>query len=580
MEALLHVGLSNCLMALGLACVAAYVGRWCRRPAVSHGLWLLVLLKLVTPPLLLIPISWPASEPPPALEEAPAPVHVHPEAMAAAPTRQAASLPQAGRLADEPGPDQERPAIVGPPVGGLPADGADVAEGQRPEPAAQARAEAEPLLARRARGNAGDELPWWQLVGALWLAGSVCWFGVAGARIRAFRNLLNHAQAAPEELQTQAEELATRLGLRRCPQVWLVPGVLAPMLWAVGRAPRLLLPEDLLGRLDEAQRATLLAHELAHLRRRDHWVRMLELLVLGLYWWFPLVWWARRELREAEEECCDAWVVWALPEAPRTYATALVETLDFLAGARPALPPVASGIGQVTQLRRRLTMIMRGNTPRALTGAGVLGLLGLAAVLLPLVPSWAQDRPADGEEQQQREQQERREQLQKSRAELEKMAQELAKVREQLARQQAEVERKARELQEALERLRRDEAKDFKPYPKPDPRAKPMPTPRYPFGGRPGAPVDLGKRLDELERKLDTVLRELQDLRRDMGRGRPGQQPQPKGARGGGAGGSPGYPGGGGLPGLPGLPPGAAPGAPPTVPGVPAPPATPVPPRR
>ena len=51
----------------------------------------------------------------------------------------------------------------------------------------------------------------------------------------------------------------------------------------------------------------VLAHELAHLKRRDHWVRRLEAIVLGLYWWYPGAWWARRQLERAEEECCDAW---------------------------------------------------------------------------------------------------------------------------------------------------------------------------------------------------------------------------------------------------------------------------------
>src|SRR6202022_2157966 len=97
-------------------------------------------------------------------------------------------------------------------------------------------------------------------------------------------------------------------------------------------------------RLTSEQQTTLLTHELAHLRRRDHWVRGLELVVTGLYWWHPIVWWARRELRQAEEECCDAWVVAALPRAAKAYAIALMETLDFLSEARPALPLGASGI--------------------------------------------------------------------------------------------------------------------------------------------------------------------------------------------------------------------------------------------
>src|SRR5205807_8511207 len=135
--------------------------------------------------------------------------------------------------------------------------------------------------------------------------------------------------AAPAELQDRTRRLAERLGLRYCPAVRLVPGRLSPMLWAAGGSPEILVPEGLLGQVRGEQLDTLLLHELAHLRRRDHWVRALELLALGLYWWHPAVWWARRELRETEEQCCDAWVVSVLDGSRRSYAEALVETLDF-----------------------------------------------------------------------------------------------------------------------------------------------------------------------------------------------------------------------------------------------------------
>jgi beta-lactamase regulating signal transducer with metallopeptidase domain len=60
------------------------------------------------------------------------------------------------------------------------------------------------------------------------------------------------------------------------------------------------LPMRLLSALDKQQTAMVLAHELAHLRRRDHWVRGLELVVSVLYWWNPLVWWVRRRLHAVE----------------------------------------------------------------------------------------------------------------------------------------------------------------------------------------------------------------------------------------------------------------------------------------
>ena len=64
METLLRAGLSNAVAATVLALVVACLSRpLARRPAVLHWLWLLVLLKLVTPPIYEVPIPWPMRSP-------------------------------------------------------------------------------------------------------------------------------------------------------------------------------------------------------------------------------------------------------------------------------------------------------------------------------------------------------------------------------------------------------------------------------------------------------------------------------------------------------------------------------------
>src|SRR5437899_9575783 len=62
MQTLLEVGLSNAAAATALAVVALVGARCCRHRAVTHALWLLVLVKLVTPPLVPVHLSWPSSE--------------------------------------------------------------------------------------------------------------------------------------------------------------------------------------------------------------------------------------------------------------------------------------------------------------------------------------------------------------------------------------------------------------------------------------------------------------------------------------------------------------------------------------
>ena len=188
------------------------------------------------------------------------------------------------------------------------------------------------------------------------------------------------------------------MGLSYHPPVLIVRDVISPMLWGIGRRTRLLFPVNLLARLDAAARETLIAHELAHFRRGDHWVRAFELVVSGLYWWNPIVWWARHEIEIAEEECCDAWVIEQFPTTPRCYAEALLETIDFLSGEGLILPPAAVGLGRVPFLRRRLTAIMRGAAPKAMSGRARLTFVLVSAALLPwhpgLTPAVARPSPA------------------------------------------------------------------------------------------------------------------------------------------------------------------------------------------
>jgi beta-lactamase regulating signal transducer with metallopeptidase domain len=219
----------------------------------------------------------------------------------------------------------------------------------------------------------------------LWLAGSAGWGVTNLVWVRRFSRRLVSALPADQETLDRGVELAADMGLRTCPPIVVLDHPVSPLLWACGRQIRIVLPALLLERLSPAERDSLLVHELAHYRRRDHWVRVLELIVTGLYWWHPVVWLARRELERTEEECCDAWVIGQFPESPRSYAEAILATIDFISERRVVLPPAASGVADVPALERRLRQIMCERVPKSLSNATRWCLVVLT-LILPMQP--------------------------------------------------------------------------------------------------------------------------------------------------------------------------------------------------
>ena len=265
MQLLVLAMLSNALVATGLALVPLILGRLGRSPALVHILWLVVLLKLVTPPIVAVPL---------AITSVPRPVilPVAPEPDFSLELR--ATAPQAQILNS-----LEPIAEYGIKKGDEQAD-------------AEARHHANSTSKITLRGITLWPLPRWPLAFlALVVTGAlVCWC-VAAVRIVRLQSLLGDLRPAPNEVQAQVHKVARQLGLNRPPTVWLAPGRVPPMLWALGWQARLLLPAGLWPDLDEGQRVALLTHELAHLKRKDHWVRWLDLAVTGLYWWHPVLWW-------------------------------------------------------------------------------------------------------------------------------------------------------------------------------------------------------------------------------------------------------------------------------------------------
>ncbi|HUO83533.1 MAG TPA: M56 family metallopeptidase [Thermoanaerobaculia bacterium] len=115
-------------------------------------------------------------------------------------------------------------------------------------------------------------------------------------------------------------------------------------------SPIILMPVNALAGLSPRQIETILAHELAHVRRDDYLVNLLQSIVETLFFYHPAVWWISNRVRAEREHCCDDIAVRLCGDA-RGYAEALTRLEELRADLiHTAL--AASGGSLLTRIRR------------------------------------------------------------------------------------------------------------------------------------------------------------------------------------------------------------------------------------
>jgi beta-lactamase regulating signal transducer with metallopeptidase domain len=223
-----------------------------------------------------------------------------------------------------------------------------------------------------------------------WLVGIGVVALIQLVRLWRFRRRLAKALPAPSVVRRTVEDVSAEIGLAKAPETLLIDARISPLVWW-GRSPTLVIPSRLWAQLDKHGRRAILCHELAHLRRRDHWIIWVEQAVGLAYWWNPLVWWVRKRIQEEADLACDAWVTWLMPRDRRAYAEALLRTRQFLNSSRADVPVggMAAASGRARDFARRITMVMtKSERPRrSMTGfvlAAAVVALGWATS-----PAWS-----------------------------------------------------------------------------------------------------------------------------------------------------------------------------------------------
>jgi uncharacterized protein (TIGR03435 family) len=184
------------------------------------------------------------------------------------------------------------------------------------------------LLETVSRAPSAQFLPW---VVAIWLMGAITfWIRLIGGWIAAARIGSTLVRPAPPEWRQTLSRLKARVGVTRPVRLLTSALVQAPAVVGWLR-PVVLLPISALTGLPSGHIEALLIHELAHIRRHDYLVNILQSVAEALLFYHPAVWWVSGHIRSERELCCDDVAV-SLTGDAFTYALALAE----IESARPA----------------------------------------------------------------------------------------------------------------------------------------------------------------------------------------------------------------------------------------------------
>jgi beta-lactamase regulating signal transducer with metallopeptidase domain len=229
------------------------------------------------------------------------------------------------------------------------------------------------LLPESLRGRFEALRPWVLLA---WFAGVlVLSIRFLGGLRTANRLTRRGTRPATEEYQRMLARLAARLTLTR--PVKLLQSAVVKVPTAIGAfRPAILLPASVFTGLPTRGLEALIAHELAHVRRHDYLVNLIQTAAETLLFYHPAVWWVSSRIRAEREQCCDDLAIAATGDA-RSYARALVR-LEEMRGSAPALA-VAAGGGNLWKRVLRLL----SEPPSSPPASGWLsGALALATVFV------------------------------------------------------------------------------------------------------------------------------------------------------------------------------------------------------
>jgi beta-lactamase regulating signal transducer with metallopeptidase domain len=245
----------------------------------------------------------------------------------------------------------------------------------------------------------GNVKPVWQVyILGIWIFGMLLFIALLTIRIaklRRWHKEQREKKTIPVWFHKLLVQTAKRLKLGQLPAIVFSDQAVTPAVYGVFR-PVMILPVNYLDSLSREEAEHVLLHELAHLKRGDLWINGLCLLLQIVYWFNPLLIWARKQMKYVREICCDLTLASILREKTKKYRQTLLNT------ARELLTEsVEPGMGLLGVFEEPFRLVARlrwlekitWRNRKQIVAATCCVILAMAIFVLPMAGS--KQKPSD-----------------------------------------------------------------------------------------------------------------------------------------------------------------------------------------
>ena len=198
----------------------------------------------------------------------------------------------------------------------------------------------------------------------IWFFGSLLFLVRLFTNLSAVRHLRLHSQRNKESsLEDIFEGISRKIGLAKLPQLKITSDGLSPMAMGVVK-PMILIPAGLIFQLSPKHLEAILAHELAHIKRNDYLINLMQSIMEVLFFYHPCFWWINQTIKELRENATDDLAI-ASGVAPQVLAEALAEVIHYAKENSPELALAAAKKRNPTLNRiRRMLGLPAQNYPQ------------------------------------------------------------------------------------------------------------------------------------------------------------------------------------------------------------------------